>query len=420
MSFISVGIDHEHAPLDLLERATVVEEQWGKVLGTLLANANIHEAVFLSTCLRTEVYASIDRFHGAVEEITETLSSVTGVSSKELTEFLTIHFDRGVASHLFQVAGGLRSVVPGEYEVLGQLRRSLERADEEHAVGPELAELFRRSLVAGRRVRHETTIARGTTSFAQATVAMAQRELGEQLHGANVVVLGAGQLASGIVRNLVTGSAPLGSITIVNRTTERARTLRDEVGDARVEVKGLDDLESAVRSAQLVITAIESTTPLLRDEHVSGITGPLLIIDLGMPRVVSTSIETQAHVRRIDISALHDTVEAALVGRYDALDQASAILDEEVEKFHEDRRSRGAAAIVSELREYLDTLRRRELERRESDLSDLTAEQRERVDSLTRSIVAKIAHDPTIALKEAAGTDRGQRLADATRTLFDL
>jgi glutamyl-tRNA reductase len=249
---------------------------------------------------------------------------------------------------------------------------------------------------------------------------MAQRELGEQLHGANVVVLGAGQLASGIVRNLVTGSAPLGSITIVNRTTERARTLRDEVGDARVEVKGLDDLESAVRSAQLVITAIESTTPLLRDEHVSGITGPLLIIDLGMPRVVSTSIETQAHVRRIDISALHDTVEAALVGRYDALDQASAILDEEVEKFHEDRRSRGAAAIVSELREYLDTLRRRELERRESDLSDLTAEQRERVDSLTRSIVAKIAHDPTIALKEAAGTDRGQRLADATRTLFDL
>jgi glutamyl-tRNA reductase len=113
-------------------------------------------------------------------------------------------------------------------------------------------------------------------------------------------------------------------------------------------------------------------------------------------------------------------VQAALVGRYDALDQANAILDEEVEKFHEDRRSRGAAAIVSELREYLDTLRLHELERRANDLSDLTAEQYERVDSLTRSIVAKIAHDPTIALKEAAGTDRGQRLADATRTLFDL
>ncbi len=420
MSFISVGIDHEHAPLDLLERATVVEDQWGKVLGALLANANIHEAVFLSTCLRTVVYASIDRFHGAVEEITETLSNVTGVSTQELTEFLTIHFDRGVASHLFQVAGGLRSVVPGEHEVLGQLRRSLERADEEHAVGPELAELFRRSLVAGRRVRHETTIARGTTSFAQATVAMAQRELGEELNGANVVVFGAGQLASGIVRNLVTGSAPLASITIVNRTPEKANALRDELADPRIDVKGLDDFADVVKAAQLVITAVESMKPLLLDEHVADHRGSLLVIDLGMPRVVSTSIDARSNVRRIDISALHDTVQAALVGRYDALDQANAILDEEVEKFHEDRRSRGAAAIVSELREYLDTLRLHELERRANDLSDLTAEQYERVDSLTRSIVAKIAHDPTIALKEAAGTDRGQRLADATRTLFDL
>ena len=187
MPYLSVGVDHEHVDLDLLERMAVPEEHWSKVLTSLLANPNIDEVVFVSTCLRTEVYASIDRFHGAVDEITATLVEVTHVAPSDLADQLTIHFDRGVASHLFAVAAGLRSAVPGEYEVLGQLRRALERAEGQHAAGPELTELFRRALAAGRRARHETAIARGSTSFAQATVSLAERELGEELRGADEI-----------------------------------------------------------------------------------------------------------------------------------------------------------------------------------------------------------------------------------------
>jgi len=420
MSFISVGVDHEHTSIDLLERVTVAEENWGKLLGTLLANANIDEAVVVSTCLRTEVYASIDRFHGAIEEITATLADATGVPADELVDHLTIHFDRGVAAHLFQVAAGLRSAVPGEHEVLGQLRRALERAEEEHAVGPELAELFRRSLAAGRRVRHETSIARGSTSFAHATVAMAQGELGAGLEDAVVLVIGAGQLAAGIARSLRDSSRRVREVVVANRTLERARTLCEDLGDPRFRAIGLEDVRHEAARARLIVTSIESSSPVLSAADLAGRSDDVLVVDLAMPRVVSVDVDGLAHVARVDISDLRDVVERTLEERREAIDAASAIVEVEVEKFHEDRRSRGAASIVGLLREHFEDLRSREMARRRSELVGLSDEQVELVESITRSIVAKIAHAPTLALKEASGTDRGQRLTEATRNLFDL
>jgi glutamyl-tRNA reductase len=420
VSFISVGVDHEFAPLDLLERASVPEESWGKVLGSLIANANIDEAVFVSTCLRTEVYATIGRFHGAIDEITATLSAATGVPVDELSESLTIHFDRGVAAHLFRVAAGLKSAVPGEFEVLGQLRRALERADEEHAVGPELAELFTRSLAAGRRARHETTISRGTTSFAHATVELAERELGDELDGAGVLILGAGQIAGGVARSLRDGHRHPSTVVVANRTIARAEALCHSLGDDRFVARGLDDAAESARHARLVIAAAESDRPLLSAAGLEGMVGDVLIIDLGMPRVVARDVDGLPGVRRLDISNLRVVVERTLQDRRDAIDEAGAIVEAEVERFHEDQRSRGAAAIVGLLRERLEELRAKELMRRRGDLGSLSDEQIEMVESLTRSIVAKIAHAPTVALKEAAGTDRGLRLTEATRNLFDL
>ncbi len=170
MTLIAVGIDHQHAPLELLERATVPEHEWSKALRTLAGYSNVHEAVFVSTCLRTEVFASVDRFHGAVDEVTDLLVEITGISRDEFTDRLTVNFDRNAVTHLFEVAAGLRSMVPGEYEVLGQLRRSFELAQEEHTVGPELTLLFQRALATGRKVRHDTALSRGSVSFARTAV----------------------------------------------------------------------------------------------------------------------------------------------------------------------------------------------------------------------------------------------------------
>ena len=418
MSFLSVGITHDKAPLDLLERVTIPEDEFGKVLGALLANANIQEAVVVSTCLRTEVYAVIDRFHGAVDEITATLATHRELPADELTPNLTIQFDRGVANHLFHVASGLKSVVPGEFEVLGQLRRSLERAEEEHAVGPELSELFHRAIGAGRRVRSETAIARGTTSFAQATVDLVRVELGETLSAATVAVVGAGQLAEGIVKGLSSLKDGPQSILLVNRTEDNARAVADAVSDERIAVHEWNTLRSVIADAHATIFAAEVTEPLVSGDDLGE--GSTLLIDLGMPRCVDVSVDAKPGVRRLDIAHLETVVQATLAERHAELDAAEGIVALEIDKYLEDRRSRGAAAIVSEFREILESIRVSEIERRSSDLADLTPDQRERVESLTRSLLAKIAHTPTQALKDAAGTDRGLRLTEALRNLFNL
>jgi len=420
VALISVGIDHEHASLDLLERATLPEHEWAKMLRTLVSHRNIHEAVFVSTCLRTEVVAVIDRFHGAIDEITETLAEATGLNAAEFEDRLTVNFEHDVASHLFSVAAGLKSVVPGEFEILGQLRRALELAVEEQSAGAEVTDIFQRAIASGRRVRSETAIARGTTSFAQAAASAAIDELGEELVGAHVVVLGAGQMAGGVVRGILSANASVAQLTILNRTRSRADALRDDLNDERVVVDSLESASTHLANARLVISALEVSTPVLSREHFALCENDVFIVDLGVPRAVASDVAELSNVRRIDISDLRERVERALGDRREAIDAAERIVAEDVEKFLTDQRARGAAAIVRELRDHFDELVTTELARRGHDLEGLTPEQRESVTSLVRSVVAKIAHRPTVALKEAAGTDQGTRLSEATRNLFDL
>lgn len=420
MALISVGIDHEHASLDLLERVTVPEHEWAKMLRALVSHRNIHEAVFLSTCLRTEVVAVIDRFHGAIEEITETLSEATKLQKSEFDDRLTVNFEHDVATHLFQVAAGLRSVVPGEFEILGQLRHALELATEEQSAGSEVTEIFQRAIASGRRVRTETAISRGTTSFAQAAATAAIAELGQELDDAQVVILGAGQMASGVAKSLLEATPRIASLTILNRTFDRAEILRRDLDDERVAIDTLDTIENHLSGTRLIVGALEIPAPILSREHFAQLDHDVVIVDLGVPRAVAIDVNDLSHVRRIDISDLHERVERALGDRREAIDEAQAIVESDVEKFLNDQRARGASAIVRELREHFDDVVATELERRGHDLEGLTAEQRETAISLVRSVVAKIAHRPTVALKEAAGTDQGTRLNEATRNLFDL
>ena len=420
MALISVGIDHEHASLDFLERATVVEADWTKVLRTLISHRNIHEAVFLSTCLRTEVVATIDLFHGAIDEITETLAVATGIDAGEFEHRLSVHFDRGVAAHLFRVAAGLQSVVPGEFEILGQLRRALELALEEQTAGPELDELFRRALATGRRVRTETAIARGTTSFAHASADLVIDELGEDLRGAPVVVVGAGQLATGVVKSLLASPSRLARITLVNRTRSRAESLRRELDDERVVVGELAELATHLKDARLCVVAVEVLEPIITRRHLESRATPLLVLDLGLPRAVAHDVAELTNVRRVDIGDLRSRVERALGDRREAVDAAEAVVATDVEKFVNDQRARGASVIVRELRERFDDVVAAEMGRRQHEMETWTEEQHALVRSVLRSVVAKIAHRPTMALKDASGTDQGARLTEATRNLFDL
>jgi len=412
MAVISVGVDHEHASLGLLAEVTVPDDHLHKVIAELTALEDVGEVVVLSTCLRTEVYAVIERFHGALDGITGVLAARAKVEADELAPSVTVHFDRGVPAHLFAVAAGLRSAVPGETEVLGQVRRALERAEDEGTAGTELTALFRHALAAGRRARHETAIARGTTSFAHATVGMAADELGT-LDGLAVVVVGAGALASGVLDGLLEGRRGTPSrIALVNRTLGTARALAER-DHSRITAIGLDELGDALTGADLVVAAVESPHAVVTAELLGRVGRPVLVIDLGMPMCVAPDALDVPGVRLLDLAHLRDVVDAALHTRRGGFDAAERIVAEEVERHLESHRARGAAPLVTSLRARLEALRVAELE-------GLSADERAIAERVTRALVAKIAHEPTVALRESSGTDRGQRLADAARTLFDL
>jgi glutamyl-tRNA reductase len=192
------------------------------------------------------------------------------------------------------------------------------------------------------------------------------------------------------------------------------------VHDDRLTIAPLEEFIDYTASARLIFVAVEVATPLVTRDQLEHCSQPLLVVDLGLPRAVDGDVVGLANVRKVDIGDLRSRVELALDDRHGAVEEARQIVLDDVEKFLDDQRERGAAAIVSELREYFDEVVASEMKRREHDLVDLSDEQRDVVRSLLRSVVAKIAHRPTVALKDAAGMDQGIRLTEATRNLFDL
>lgn len=426
MSVVVIGIEHRVAPLPLLERVALGDADLAKMLATLRGAGNVHEAVVLSTCLRTEVYGVVDRFHEAVESVRDLLASHAAGPVEEIEQHSTVRFDEDVAAHLFAVAAGLESAVVGEGEVLGQVRRAWERARDERVSGPVLAELFRHAVQAGKRVRTETGIARGTTSFSHAAVELADGRRAGGLGGAAIAVVGAGEMGEGLVQALsgLHADRRPGRVTIVNRTAGRAqRIAAASPGRAPVTVAPWGELAGVLATADVVFTAVEAEAHLIDAGTVAGATGrgrPVLVVDLGMPRNVDPAAASEDGVTLLDMDELRSAVARAMDDRRSEAQHAAEIVAEELGRYRTASRARGAAPVIGALRGRLEELRAAELARHRPQLQHLAPEAWEEVESVTRSVLAKVLHEPSVVLRETAGTSRGERLVEALRTLFDL
>jgi glutamyl-tRNA reductase len=427
MSVIVVGLEQRQAPLELLERVTVTESALPKALGRLRDQSNLSEAVILSTCLRTEVYAVVERFHDGVAELQEFLATISGTPVEVLADHLSVRFDDDVTTHLFTVAAGLDSAVLGESEVLGQVRRAWERAQLEQVSGPVLGALFRHAVETGKRVRSETAIARGITSLSHGAVALAGSRRPGGLDGARVLVVGAGEMGEGVAQALDGHGAA--SLVIANRTAERTQAVVEGLPEGVADRVGTDTLEALgplLHSSDVVFTSVGTTLPIMDRSLLEAAAAarppgePLLVVDLGMPRNVEPAAADLAGLVLLDMDVLRAAVEGALSGRQDEVAGASQIVTDEVERYRVASRARDAAPIVSALRSQVEEARLSAFDRQRSRRSDLTDAQWDQVDVVTRSMVAKLLHQPTVALKDAAGTPRGERLVEALRTLFDL
>ena len=421
MSVVVVGLSHRTAPLDLLERMAVPPDRLPKALGDLVARDFVSEAVVLSTCHRVEVYAVAERFHGAMADVRHFLSELSFVPPEEFSDHLYVHYDDAAAAHLFSVAAGLDSVVLGESQVLGQVRDAWERAREEEAAGSRLSLLFRQALEVGKRARSETAIARGITSLSQAAVAMASERLPD-LAGRKVVVLGAGEMGAGLVDEVAEADVPGSQVTVANRTWARAEQLAERAGGRAVT---LDRLPAALTDADLLLTSTGATHVVLSAADLSRALAPrrdrpLLIVDLGMPRDVEPAVAGLPGVSLLGLAEVEAFVAARLDERRQEVGPVRAIVAEEVDRWVEATTARRATPTVSALHQRAEEIRLAELARYRSRLASLEPREREAVEALTRSLLGKLLHDPTVRLKDAAGSAKGERLAGALTDLFDL
>ncbi len=419
MSVVVIGLNHRTVPLDLLERMTVNEASLPKALADLVSRDHVSEAVVLSTCNRTEVYASVERFHAAYADIREFLSGLAFLPPESFGDHLYAHYDEAAAQHLFSVAAGLDSAVLGESEILGQVRTAWERAHLEEAAGSTLNMLFRHALEAGKRARTETAIGEKTTSVSQAAVTMAADRLGG-LDGRSVLVVGAGEMGEGLVRSLIDAGAD--PVQVANRTWDRARDLAERVG---AEAIHLDDLPRALSDVDLLLTSTGATSIIVEHGDIEPVVearsgAPLLIVDIAVPRDVDASAGTLTGVTLLDMDDLRAHAELGLAERRREVAAVRSIVEDEVARFQAQSTAREVAPLVAALRQKVDDLRVGELARQQARLADLTPEQQEAVEAATRATLAKLLHPPTVALKAAAGTPRGERLAEALRELYDL
>jgi glutamyl-tRNA reductase len=415
MRLLLVGTSHHVAPVEVRERLCFGAEVDGDVAARL-AGAD-GEAVGLSTCNRVCLYLAHADLEVAEERARAVLAALSRLSEDELAPALYVRVDEAAALHLFRVAAGLDSLVPGEAQILGQVRAAFETADRVGAAGPVLHRLFRQALHAGKRVRAETGIGENPASVSSAAADLASRVF-DDLPARTVLLLGAGKVGELAAANLITRGAR--RLVVANRSPERAEQLAERFGG---RAASLDTAEAELANADIVIASTGSRGLVLTAEQAARAIRrrrgrPVFLIDIAVPRDLDPAINDLDGCYLYDIDDLERVVEASVAGRREEATRAEAIVAAEAEAFRLWQRSLDVVPAIASLRRRAEEIRERELAR--AKLGDLSPTQRSAVESLTAQIVNKLLHLPTVRLKEAAAGANGPVYAETVRRLFDL
>ncbi len=419
MSLLVVGLNHRTVPVELLERMTVPEDALAKALHDLASREHLLEVVLLSTCNRTEIYARCTHFHAAVGDVRDFLAAHSGADPDEFADHLYTYYDEAAVAHLFSVAAGLDSMIVGESEILGQVRDAWQAAVREETAPQLLSRMFKHAVESGKRVRTETGISRHPVSIPSAAVAVASEYLGD-LGGARVLVIGAGAMGSGLASTL--RSRGVAEVVVANRTIARARELAERIGAAAIP---LTEIADTLVDADVLLTSTASSEVLVERAMVEMVMAcrdgkPLLVVDVALPRDVDPGVGDIPDVTLLDLDDLKEYAQRSAERRRGEIGKVRAILAAEIERYRAERAAREVGPLVTSLRELAEGIRTGELDRYRTKLARLDPEGRELVDAITQGIVNKLLHEPTVRVKDAAGTPRGDYYSDALASLFDL
>ena len=402
MRLVLVGTSHHHAPVELRERVALDRRQ-----SAALAR-RLGEAVCLSTCNRTELYVAAADGAAAERLAVEALAEL----EPQVEQALYRLHDHAAALHLFRVAAGLDSLVPGEGEILGQVRAAYEAG----SPAALLDRLFRQALHAGRKVRAQTAIGESPASVSAAAAALAEQVFGD-LAGRSILLVGAGKISEQAARNLLTRGARISFVA--NRTLDRAEELARRLGAVAIP---LEEIGRQLEQADVVVASTSASGYVLDAPTVERARRgrPLLLIDLAVPRDLDPAIHELDDCYLYDIDDLEAIVSETLAGRRSEAERAEAIVAAEAEKFHEWQAALDVVPAIASLRARAEEIREAELRKADALLGRLDESQRRAVEAITAQIVNKLLHLPTVRMKQAAAAADGVVYAEAVRHLFGL
>jgi glutamyl-tRNA reductase len=416
MSLVLCGLNHKIAPLEVREKFSFTESSLRNSLASLVDGSVVEEGVILSTCNRSEVYAFGPPGTNVLEKSRSLLVSRGDAKLESCPDFMYEFTEETAVQHLFEVATGLDSMILGEGQILGQVKKSFLEAQGAGFTGPVLNKLFDGAIRTGKRARSETAICQGASSISFAAVELAKRIFGD-LRDCRVLLIGAGKMSELTVRLLVHAGVKL--VVVANRTVEKARAIARACGG---QVASFDELSLHLRDADAVISSTSAPHPILTVDKVASIMKarrgrPLFIVDIAVPRDVEPGAGAINNVYLYNVDDLQDAVNQNLVERCGEIERVKEIIHEEFSAFMAFLRSRDIIPIIKCLREGFENVAETELERicSKNSLSD---KEKKMLASFSNGLVAKLLHRPTVKLKELAGATADKNAFDSIRCLF--
>jgi glutamyl-tRNA reductase len=415
---LALGASHKTAPLALRERIALTEHAAEPLLRELTGHPAIGEAVALSTCNRTELYLMVSDPVEAESAVLALLARRAGLRPTELLDGIYALRNCDAARHLYRVSSGLESMIVGEAEVQGQVKRAYEAALAARTTGPMTNKLFRAALATGKRVRTETAISEGRASVASVAVDAARDALGD-LTARHVLLIGAGETAELTARALHEHGVT--TMFIANRRRERAIALAQQFGG---QSGSFDALPGELARADIVISSTSSPHALLGAEELALVTGerrgrPLLLVDLAVPRDIDAACAELPGVTLLDIDGLQAQVRRHISVRQAEARRAEGIVEEEIQAFAGWLGSLDVMPTVSALRARGDDVVAQVLAENEGRWEALGERDRKRVEALARAIAKRLLHEPTLRVKSLDAAHRHARL-QLLRELFGL
>jgi glutamyl-tRNA reductase len=416
---LALGANHKTAPLPLRERLALPEGRASRVLAELVEQDSVHEAVAISTCNRTELYLIAA---DPVEAENVALGILSRQAGLRLTELLgAIYSLRGddAVEHLFSVTAGLDSMIVGEVEVQGQVKRAYELALVEGVTGPVSNRLFRDALATGKRVRSETGVSRSNVSVSSVAVQLAADFLGS-LDERRVLVVGAGENAELTARAL--SERGVEALFVANRRYDRALALAQRFGGRAIS---FDDMPGELEAADIVVTSTGAPHQIVGRTELEFVAAsrmgrPLVLLDLAVPRDVDPGVRDCPGIALYDMDDLQQAVARNLSVRKSEAEEARALVREEVERFRSWLSALDVVPTISALRRRGDEIVEQVLRENESAWEALTEADQERIAVLARAVVSRLLHEPTLRLKGSVGEGASYRYVNALHELFGL